>query len=371
MKLAIGSYRHFFHAFSVLLFVLPWPLIGNSYLSTGEIITYWTVTIVMTTPFYFVNCYWLVPHYLIERRYKLYIVFIALCILINVLLRSWSHSSIIAPIEGLTVNGINRFPMIIFPMLLLLGLSTSFELIVHTEIRRQKEDMLEHEKMQAELSFLKNQINPHFLFNALNTIFSLAQKKSEKTSKSVLLLSHLIRYILYETGHGRISLLKEIRHAESYIEMQKLRISNGKNISVSFAYDGNIMFAKIEPLLLIPFIENAFKHGLSYSQPCRIAIDLHVNDEQLLFKAVNTKRMTKENINADTNCFGIGIANTKRRLELAYKGRYTLEINDALHEFTVQLSIHLSEEDDWVRPVKYMEESDKIDDENKLYSNRR
>jgi two-component system LytT family sensor kinase len=372
MKLATSRYRHLFHALIVILFVFPWPLIGsgNPEWSAEFASVYWVMMMATTIPFYFINCYGLVPRYLAERKYKLYILLIAACLVANIILRTWGHSIVVGLVGVLPPFDLNRLPMNMFPMLLLLGLGTSFELILHAERRRQREEQLEHEKIFAELSFLKNQINPHFLFNALNNIFSLAQKKSEKTAESVLLLSQLIRYILYETGQGKISLLKEIRHAENYIDMQKLRILNSRNISVSFTYDGNIMFAKIEPLLLIPFIENAFKHGLSYSQPCSIAIDLHVNDEQLLFKAVNTKRMTKENINADTNCFGIGIANTKRRLELAYKGRYTLEINDAPDLFTVQLSILLCEKDDWVRSAKYIDASDKIEHENKLHSNR-
>lgn len=372
MQLATNRYRHLFHTLIVILFVFPWPLIGsgNPERPAEFVPVHWVMTMATTVPFYFINCYGLVPLYLAERKYKLYILLIAICLVANIILRTWGHAIVVGLVGILPPLDLNRLPMNMFPMLLLLGLGTSFELILHAERRRQREEQLEREKMFAELSFLKNQINPHFLFNALNNIFSLAQKKSEKTAESVLLLSQLIRYILYETSHGKISLLKEIRHAEHYIEMQKLRISNSHNISISFTYDGNIMFAKIEPLLLIPFIENAFKHGLSYSQPCSITMDLHVNDEQLLFTAVNTKRMTKENVSADTNCFGIGIANTKRRLELAYKGRYTLEIKDAPDLFTVQLSIHLCEKDDWVRPARYREASDKIEHENKLYSNR-
>jgi two-component system, LytTR family, sensor kinase len=339
----IDKYRHLFHASIFLFAIFPWPLLG---LAEGKLTDYlggyWLTMAISTIPFYFINSYLLVPRYLTERKYTCYIACIMVCVLFSAILHALFYNVTTLPDSIVPQRSIFRVPFYIFPMLLLFGLSTSFELVRSSEMKMLKEEGIEKEKMVAELSFLKYQINPHFLFNSLNNIFSLAEKKSNQTGAAVMLLSNIMRYVLYETNHGKIPLLKEIRHAEDYIAMHRLRISDQGDISIHFVYDGDLQRAEIEPLILIPFIENAFKHGISYSKPSTIDITLVVTGHSLVFNVVNTKRAGTEQRTAASQHCGIGIANTKRRLDLIYSNRYELDIDDSKDYYMVELKIDLS-----------------------------
>jgi two-component system LytT family sensor kinase len=193
---------------------------------------------------------------------------------------------------------------------------------------------LENQRLSAELSFLKSQINPHFLFNSLNSIYSLAYQRSETTPEAILKLSEIMRYMLYECNDNKVSLIKELQYLQNYIDLQKIRF--GKKSYIDFKVTGQIADQQIVPLLLIAFIENAFKHGVANDplSPIRLLID--VDEKQLHFYAQNKKH----NNNRDS-MGGIGLNNVKRRLDLLYAGKYSLSIKDDTDTYTCELSLAL------------------------------
>ncbi len=193
---------------------------------------------------------------------------------------------------------------------------------------------LENEKLLSELAFLKSQINPHFLFNSLNNIYSLAYQKSDKTPEAILKLSEIMRYMLYESNEDKVALVDEIRYLENYIELQKLRFKDSSYIK--FEIIGDAKAQKITPLVLISFVENAFKHGIATDKEVPISILLHIEHGKLFFKTVNKK----SNLNKD-DTGGIGLQNVRRRLDLLYKDQYELHIEDKNDVYNCELVLNL------------------------------
>lgn len=202
------------------------------------------------------------------------------------------------------------------------------------ESEKQKE-ALEIEKLNAELDFLKAQINPHFLFNSLNTIYALAHKQSLQTESATLKLSQILRYVIYETPKGRVPVSREISYIENYIGLQKYRVD--KNFSINYNCRDVAANLLIEPMLLIPFIENAFKHGLSYRSGS--FIDINIYSVYTTLYCMVTNSFVKNEISDNG---GIGLANVKRRLELSYPERHVLAISNTADAFMVNLEIQLN-----------------------------
>lgn len=192
------------------------------------------------------------------------------------------------------------------------------------------------EKQKSELALLKSQINPHFLFNTLNNIYSLVYQKSDSASSAVLKLSEIMRYTLYEVNVDRVPLKDEIEYIKNYIELQSLRYLNKNIISTNIQCETDGRY--ISPMLLIPFIENAFKHSDKGNELQSINIDLLCDNGKIMFSIENY--FTKEgNAFKDKNG-GIGLANVRRRLELIYKDNYKLEINNSDNKYSVKLELN-------------------------------
>ena len=200
----------------------------------------------------------------------------------------------------------------------------------------QKE--LEKEKLNSELAFLKNQISPHFFFNTLNNIYSLISINAEDSQKAVLQLSKLMRYLLYDSEHGNTLLSNEIDFMNNYIDLMKLRMSNKINLKVSFPdkYED----INIPPLIFIPFIENAFKYGISYREKSFIDISMTTEKESIKFRCVNSLVKIKED-NESVHS-GIGLHNVTKRLNLLFPGRHDIKINKSETEFEVLLQINFA-----------------------------
>jgi two-component system, LytTR family, sensor kinase len=345
-----NTYRHLFHGTMAVVFIMPWSILvrrDSHYLlvTQGK---HWLLLGLLTIPFYFINTYLLVPFYLSNRKYGTYAVLLIVCIFINTILKDCANSLGLMPGAPIIPNGNYTWPMHVFPLLLLFGMGTSFEMILRWEVQRRREEQIEKEKISTELTLLKNQVNPHFLFNALNTIFSLTEKKSPSAGRAILLLSSIMRYVLYETKRDRVQLLMEVLHIQDYIALQRLRIPDTANIEIRFTYAGDLRRARIEPSLLVMFVENAFKHGISYYHRSSILIDLQLSADTLLFTVSNSKLPYAENRRQfDSHYSGIGLANTQRRLDLIYGKRYTLEIRETTECFHITLQIHLTEAADW------------------------
>jgi LytS/YehU family sensor histidine kinase len=187
------------------------------------------------------------------------------------------------------------------------------------QIRQQlKDEQAKH--TEAELAWLKNQINPHFLFNTLNNISSLTQIEPDKAQDAIAQLSDLLRYAMYETNKERVALSGEVEFMGNYVELMKLRCNEQTDVGCQFSVANPQ--TEVAPLLFISLIENAFKHGVSSSRPSTISISLTQDDDTLTFACDNTNYPKSD---ADRSGSGIGLENTRRRLELLYHGRYTWE----------------------------------------------
>lgn len=192
---------------------------------------------------------------------------------------------------------------------------------------------LENEKLKTELSFLQGQVNPHFLFNTLNTIYTLAHRQSERTPGAVMQLSNLLRYVL-DTPQNEVLLTEEIRHLEDLIALHQLRLT--QKTHVTFEVKGDPNGIKIAPMLFLPFVENAFKHGVSAHRESEIQFVLTLSGKQIEFSAVNTNLKSSEH---DTRTTGIGIPNVRRRLELLYPEKHRLDIEETTEQYAVRLLI--------------------------------
>jgi two-component system, LytTR family, sensor kinase len=198
---------------------------------------------------------------------------------------------------------------------------------------REKTSLLT-EKLNAEQAFLKNQLNPHFLFNTLNNIYSLTLNKSEKAPEAVLKLSELMRYMLYESNIEKVNLATEVKYLENFIELQKYRYA-GKTY-INFEVVGNLNQYKIAPLLLISFVENAFKHGEVNIEDKPLNISLLINENNLNFTVKNYKKdQYKDELG------GIGLENVKRRLQLIYPNNHSLEVKETADTYFCELNLIL------------------------------
>ena len=191
--------------------------------------------------------------------------------------------------------------------------------------------------LQMELDLLRSQINPHFLFNTLNNMFSIALESNNKVlADSISNLSNLMRYMIYESSEARVPLSKEIELIKRYIDLQKLRFSDSDDIKINFNFDGPIDSIKISPMLIIPLVENAFKHGINLENKSQIDINLNVNPNELIFKVKNI--IHSSNKLAES---GIGLNNVQRRLELIYPDTHELTIDNNSNIFFIQLRLKM------------------------------
>lgn len=221
----------------------------------------------------------------------------------------------------------------LFIFIVVIGLSIAVSTVEKWQLTEQVVVKAHAEKAQAELSFLKAQINPHFLFNTLNNIYALSVTNNEHTSESIMKLSNIMRYVTDEVTEDFVSLQSEVDCINDYIDLQKLRL--GKKTKLSFILDGDFSGQKIAPLVLMTFIENVFKYGISKHNNANITISIAVADHKLTFFCQNT---IFENVKHSVRK-GIGIANTKQRLELMYPNGHQLDINTDDNLFTVTLRI--------------------------------
>jgi sensor histidine kinase YesM len=298
-----------------------------------------------TTLTYIVNILFFVPKFLIKRKLKYFIGCITLTILGfimgNVILNYYFTGTFFLtfPPSHLIFANFPKYisPLMVLPIIAVFSVSTGIEMTSEWLKQDKKQQDIINEKLEAELALLKFQINPHFLFNTLNNIYALAETKSDRTQSAILLLSDLLRYAIYESNVYKIHLSREIEQIKNYIELQNLRISSKKSIQIIFEIEGAIENQQIAPMLLLPFIENAFKHGISYISNAQITIKLEIKHNQLIFRVLNHKIKNTDQQKDDYK--GLGLKNVKRRLDLIYPENYSLAIqdHDDLYETTLEI----------------------------------
>lgn len=231
----------------------------------------------------------------------------------------WQHS-----------RNVDTVSLVLF--FVLTALSLSVRTVEQWQTTEQKVAKAESEKVNAELSFLKAQINPHFLFNTLNNIYTLSVMNSVHTSESIMKLSNIMRYVTDDVTQDFVPLQNDIDCIKDYIDLQKLRL--GRKTEVNFQVKGTITSQHIAPLILMSFVENTFKYGISKQDHSTINIEIEVNGPQISFCCENKIFNNRTSVTERT---GIGIANTKQRLQHLYAGKHQLNISEQDNLFKVKL----------------------------------
>ena len=281
--------------------------------------------------FYF-NAFYLYPRFLTRQKWGLYMLWIVALIAATyhvkmLILTTWFRE--LALDEA-------AFAFTLFPIVFFLVVSTIYRLVLDKINHERELSKREAQQLGTELKFLRSQVSPHFLFNILNNLVSMARHKSDLLEPALIKLSGLMRYMLYESAEKKVPLATEIAYLQDYIELQKLRFGDDVDIIVEMQC-GDHSF-EIEPMLLIPFVENAFKHGVALVDKPFIRISLKLEGNILHFSVEN--KYGDHDQSAD-KASGIGLANVKARLKLLYPERHQLSINEHDKVFLVNLSLQL------------------------------
>ena len=329
-----------FHIIGCLLF-LSFPILLSPHpsLSLDILSNHFTqrdlITYFLGLCFFYCSYYFLIPRFYFEKNYVLYVLGIATFLftliflprlLVKIDLNEYYQFTKKAPPKSFLFE-IKHHVLLFFGILF-----ASLALKINDRWKKSSS-----EKLISELSYLKAQINPHFLFNTLNSIYSLAIEKSEHTATAIVTLSGMMRYTISETVEKFVSLEKEMNYINSYIELQKLRL--GDTAIVNYIVDGDISDKTIAPLVLIPFIENAFKHGVNPEETSQIDIQISVSDTYLYLHVFNLK--VPHNVQTHLS-IGYWLENGRSQLKILYPNKHTIKIENKNLSFTVSIKINLS-----------------------------
>jgi two-component system, LytTR family, sensor kinase len=285
------------------------------------------------------NIFYLFPLYMKQRKLVMHLIWLlataAVITPIKTLLLIY-----ISPSDGVKALFIEK-QHFIFISTFFVGAASSIYYILSDWMTNQNDKQeLANQTLQSELKFLKSQINPHFLFNTLNSLYALTLKKSDLAPEIVLKLSEMMRYMLYECNEKSVPLEKEVNYLINYLDLEKLR--HGKKIAIQYNQSGAIANQNIAPLIFIPFIENCFKHGVSHQiAQAFVNIELSVVQNKVTIEIENSKHATMPSL-TNKKSGGIGLGNVKRRLDLVYPNQYKLHIDDTPLTYKVTLQINLN-----------------------------
>jgi len=288
---------------------------------------------------FYLHAYWMLPRLLLKKRYVGYILLVVVLFIFFQLIREalFIRPIPLGPIDQHEFEIFRPDRMVsMFLFVVIMIISGGIRIIQEWIQAEKRAKQIEAERLAMELSFLRSQINPHFLFNTLNTLYSLTLLKSDHAPEAVMKLSNMMRYITDDSNLERILLTKEVEYISHYVELQKLRLS--RNMTVQVNMNGEFQQIEIPPLILIPFVENAFKYGISSHERAAIHITLNVIDDRLSFRVSNRIFLDRELPQTP----GLGIKNTRLRLEKIFQDRFTLDIIDNGKVFIVALDIHLA-----------------------------
>ena len=300
---------------------------------------FWSNTIGTLIPvclLFYVNVGWLFPKYLFRQKFIPLIIFLILCnlaaiclrLLLTTLFQEKSFNNFIPNIFS-PVLFWNQFRV----NLLFIGVSFAYWFAKKNYQSERNQQRLEKEILDARLMSLKNQINPHFLYNTLSLFYTKSLGYSEELATAIARLSDMMRYSLAEIGaDGKVPLDKEIKHLENFIEIQQMRFSN--KLKICFEIEGDMAQHRIMPLLLITFVENSFKHGVLNDPDCPLTIQLHAKNHELHFKVKNKKKKMERQTNDS-----IGLTNVRNRLQRAYPYNHEFTINDNEESFSIHLKL--------------------------------
>ena len=284
-------------------------------------------------PLFFINTEILIPQVFRKRGIGPYLLSVVMLILTFVilqgLLKNWRLPDYA---DNMRLHTSKSF----FYILFITAISTGYGLVTHLVGEEKVRQDKQREHLQSELSFLRSQISPHFIFNILNSIVYLIRTKSEKAEPVTLQLSELLRYMLYESEDAQIPLEKELDYLTNYVELQRIRFE--EDVDINLQVQGRAGGQIIEPMLMIPFVENAFKHGVGLVEQPVIDIQLRFDTQELDFTVRN--RIAPESPAGKDSSSGIGLRNVRRRLELLYPNAHQLDIRQTDGWFIVHLQLH-------------------------------
>ncbi len=287
----------------------------------------------------YVNIYYLVPKFAVRGKYVKYVLLLILSLSIHYLVRSGLIyllviENIWPEAEGVQeAFGFNHVIAVTLGELYVIGLVSAIKFTIDFVIERNKNEQLLQLQYETELKYLKAQIQPHFFFNTLNNLYGLIIKKSKQAPEVVLKLSEIMQYVIYDVSKKKTPLLKEVNYIQNYMELEKMR--HGDLVESDIQITGNVDDVRIPPLLFLPFIENCFKHGSKDGE--KVFLEVHFKNlgDYLQFELKNNFTPT----NTTPTKGGIGILNTKRRLELLYDHDFILETYPVENEYRVLLKI--------------------------------
>jgi len=329
-------YRFTSHALLWLLIAGIWFYLRHQdYSSTAEAAQVTFIKVIDLAAVVYLTNLLLVPNFLYRRRYLRF----ALLLIAVVGAFSYIKMVLLSFVTGGPVSNVdvkqavyNNFVTQFFLVLASVGLKSAVDYI---QLQKRMVEIAK-EKAEAELAYLKAQINPHFLFNALNAVYFLIDKRNNEAREALHKFSDMLRYQLYECNDSKIAIEKEIGYLKDYVGIQQLRMN--ENTSVRFSCEREVANFSIEPLLLIPFVENSFKHLSHYSngQKNEVQIKLSRENGSLLFSVYNTTEHKQEQ-----EAGGIGLKNVQKRLELLYPGKHKLQVKEKQGWFGVELNLSL------------------------------
>jgi len=327
-----------------LLFFLFISILISNYLPFDQaVVRIFLNGVVMVFAFYF-NALFLVNSLLERKKYVGFLVSASFLVFVTgvfrfLLLKIFERAELSFAIPGQTEN------LLVFSFLnqlVIVVVSTIFQLLQNRVRRDRQRQQLQNMQNEAQLNFLKTQINPHFLFNTLNNIYALSVIRSEKTPAMILKLSELLRYVIYDGREKRVLLEQEINHIKKFIELFQMKSENELNITMQV--EGSPNGLRIEPMILIPIVENCFKHTDFDTNPgAYVKIILAIHNKSIKFITLNTK--DESDLQKDKTG-GVGLENIKKRLDLNYFNQYELIIQNKKQIFEVNLSMELDNEKD-------------------------
>lgn len=332
---------HVLFWFCVLLFYIYFFGVGSTDFNKTVSFSLFLMPITIATTY--VSIYKLIPNYLITKQYfrfSLYSLYTLIVSAYLIFVSIFFSLIFLSNFEYDKMNPISKNLLFVMTgVYLVVIIVSAFKLLKLNLKNSEKANALEKKILETqlklkeqELNYLKIQIHPHFLFNTLNTMYGFALKKADETPEMILKLSNLLDYLLYQIDKPFVSLTEEINHIKDYISLEQLRFND--TLSVSFVSDNIKQTTNISPMLLIPFVENSFKHGFIQNGTLKVDITISCEAENLRFHIKNTSQ-TKTN-----SKHGIGLENIKKRLEMLYKDQYTLDIYDNKSTFEVVMILN-------------------------------
>lgn len=322
------------------LVVLVYPLFlqsGNT--NVLNLIPRYLISTALLVALFYYNSLLLIPRYLAKRKVILYVLLIVAGIVVVTVINIANHYIFYPAGHTHYWKLKHQIYDLVFLSLIVWGISTVSRITTEWFSNELMRKEAEKKQVSAELAFLKSQINPHFLFNSLNNIYALCHRSNDpEAAEAIAKLSGLMRYMLFGSTTSTVNLKDEIEYLRNYLDLQKMRVN--KDIEVTFVIKGEVGNFEIAPLLLIPFVENAFKYGLSYVSNSFVQIECTVNKTELKFCVRNTvHERGKSELSS-----GIGLENVRRRLALLYPGKHSLKINDSDGIFDVELTLTVQDE---------------------------